>query len=308
MAPFRLQGKHLFLTYPQCSLELEYIYDHLLTLPIGNLLPDKLCVAQETHEDGNLHYHCYLYYPSKRNITDPSIYDIDGHHPNMQSCRSPKSVLKYVTKDGIYKANFIVVKPSIKHLISHAADEKDFVNQILEHYSTKAAGSFNNYLAAYRYLNPSSLVFDPLFDFSTFKINDVNLLAHMVGITTHVKDGRRTKSLWLHGPSRTGKTSLARSIGRHCYIGGGWNFDNLSDEAQYVVIDDLPWERWQHNYKQILGCQIDITFSGKYRAAKTFKWNIPAIICTNTLPIFTVEELDWLHINCTFINIINRLY
>ena len=43
--------------------------------------------------------------------------------------------------------------------------------------------------------------------------------------------------LW--GPTRTGKTLLSRSFGRHSYFSGLFNIDNIDDDADYAVFDDI---------------------------------------------------------------------
>jgi len=40
-------------------------------------------IAQEKHEDGNLHIHAWMKLDRKVNIGDPAIFDISGYHPNM---------------------------------------------------------------------------------------------------------------------------------------------------------------------------------------------------------------------------------
>lgn len=59
-------------------------------------------VARELHEDGNPHIHAWILLDKKVNIGDPTIFDIDGSHPNMQGAKSNIAVMKYVTKDGDY--------------------------------------------------------------------------------------------------------------------------------------------------------------------------------------------------------------
>lgn len=115
--------------------------------------------------------------------------------------------------------------------------------------------------------------------------------------------------MWFIGPSRFGKTALARSIGRHWYMQGVWCIDNLSDEEHvYGVLDDIPWESLRFQYRSLLGCQKDVTYTDKYRAKKTFQMGYPVIVCTNELPEFSNEEKNWLRVNVDFYDITERMY
>ena len=49
----------------------------------------------------------------------------------------------------------------------------------------------------------------------------------------------RKKSLVLWGPTRMGKTLLARCFGKHSYFGGLFNLDQYDKTAEYAVFDDL---------------------------------------------------------------------
>lgn len=305
---FRIQGRNLFLTYPQCSLDRQLIYDHLLKLQVGSESADKICVAKELHEDGNTHYHVFLSYPKRRNITNQRIFDIGNFHPNVQSCRSVKNVLKYVTKDNDYLANFEVVKPTVMDIVSRANDEDDFIRICAEVYGTKFVNCFGNWTAFYARVTKRKKVCEPIGDWINMKIDDLFLISRILSVLGHVKNGSRTKSIWLYGPSKTGKTTLARSIGRHVRLCNGWCVDEIDDDADYLIIDDIDWEKWKYQYKALLGCQTNVVFHGKYARPKVYKFNMPTIVLSNTKPSFEKEELDWIDVNVDFFNIIKRLF
>ena len=54
------------------------------------------------------------------------------------------------------------------------------------------------------------------------------------------------------GPSRTGKTAWARSLGTHTYMNTYWAQDELDEGAQYIIFDDIPFETFR-SYKAFLG-------------------------------------------------------
>lgn len=308
MAPFRLQAQHLFITYPQCLLDFDYLYDKLLNLPNKVAL---LCLGRELHEDGNPHYHAYLKFEKKPQISNPRYFDIDGYHPNVQKCKSTNDVLKYVTKDGEYRANFdFKIKYTLQECLERANDEKDFIKLGLQSMDWKFGASYTSLMKLWRERESEKkqVVWKPLYDYGSFLVLDLNLLCHVTALLAHVKDGRRTKSLWLYGPSRTGKTAFARSLGVHCYIHEVWNAENLSDEADYTVYDDIDWEVFKRQYKSLMGCMQDITVTDKYRSKRNLRYNMPCIVLTNELPHFLPTELDWLNRNVTFIEINHKLY
>jgi len=58
----------------------------------------------------------------------------------------------------------------------------------------------------------------------------------------------RPKILVIWGPSRTGKTNWARSLGHYTYLGYTWSFKELDQTCNYVIIDDIDmtnFRLWQ---------------------------------------------------------------
>lgn len=110
MRRFQLNSSKLFLTYPEadpCTLQQIY-YD--LTEKFEH---SKLLVAEERHQNGNLHFHCYIELQSALRTTDPRFADLkrpDGTvlHGNYQGCRSAKNVVKYCTKEDNFLSTFDV--------------------------------------------------------------------------------------------------------------------------------------------------------------------------------------------------------
>lgn len=99
MAPaFRIQSKHILLTYPHAEFNHEQFYEFFRTK-----LPIKHCiVARENHADGNPHQHVYLALESKPNIRDVRYFDYESNHPNIQSVKNIPATINYVKKDDNY--------------------------------------------------------------------------------------------------------------------------------------------------------------------------------------------------------------
>jgi hypothetical protein len=67
-------------------------------------------------------------------------------------------------------------------------------------------------------------------------------------VVTELPSRDRPKTLVLWGPSRTGKTSWARSLGNHTYLGNAWSVKMIKETSDYIVIDDIDisnFRLWQ---------------------------------------------------------------
>nr|AGT45312.1 RepA [Chickpea chlorotic dwarf virus] len=99
---FRFQSKYVFLTYPKCSSQrdalLEFLWEKLTPFLIY-----FIGVATELHQDGTTHYHALIQLDKRPHIRDPSFFDFEGNHPNIQPARNSKQVLDYISKDGDIK-------------------------------------------------------------------------------------------------------------------------------------------------------------------------------------------------------------
>lgn len=75
----------------------------------------------------------------------------------------------------------------------------------------------------------------------------------------------RPKGLILWGPTRTGKTAWARSLGTHAYMNGMWNVEDFDDKAEYAVFDDMSLGGFTYSYKGFFGKQhITLAFHLSY--------------------------------------------
>lgn len=309
------------LTYPQCTLTKDQAYNHLISLTTGSLTVSRILIAVESHEDGNPHIHAYIQWSGKPCIRNERFFDINGFHPNIQPCRSPRNWIKYCTKsDPEPKANFDwrptrPVEQALRVLRESNQSDKS-VNDIVDEALNLDPGLLRCYTQLRSYVQDrhgTTNVSLPKYELETFSLTAADfgrINGFKESLAVHRRGDRTSlQSLWFLGSSRLGKTSLARSIGNHYYVGGAWNVDKISEEAKYGVIDDLPWEElaWKDNYKKILGLQEDFTLTDKYRHKKEFKLGIPAIVCTNELPMFTPAQRDWLSINVLFFRITSSI-
>lgn len=297
--PFRLQAKHIFLTYSQATdLSKDAILSH-----IQSVLGERIVwasIGKEHHQDGNAHFHAVIGLSSKYNIRNERLFDVAGFHPKIEPARDIHAAIRYVSKEDTDVLSFGTL-PSPKRKWSEVLDADDKESAIaviqevsprdyvlnlerIEYYLEKRfATSIEPYVSTY--------VFD----------NVPNVLQQWL---EQRSSGDRPRSLILYGPSRTRKTSWARSVGRHMYFNGMFDLSLWDDAAEYAIFDDFPeWSKW-FSYKQFLGAQQEFTITDKYRKKRTVRWGKPTILISNDLPQF--PDMEWVKVNC-FILKINTL-
>nr|AIW42781.1 RepA [Chickpea yellow dwarf virus] len=96
---FRLQTKYVFLTYPHSSSTAENLRDFLWS-KLTSLAIFFIAIATELHQDGSPHLHCLIQLDKRCDIRDPSFFDFEENHPNIQPAKNSKQVLEYISKDG----------------------------------------------------------------------------------------------------------------------------------------------------------------------------------------------------------------
>jgi uncharacterized protein YlaN (UPF0358 family) len=100
---FRLQAKKLFLTYPQCDIQLEYFEQEMSNKLKRYGIKEYLYVIEE-HQDGKPHIHAYVELEKKSDIKNENVLDIgkEDHkfHGNYAAARNHRSVIEYLMKDS----------------------------------------------------------------------------------------------------------------------------------------------------------------------------------------------------------------
>jgi len=305
------------LTYAQADriASKEALHEWLLTY-----FPQKLITCREQHENGGVHYHAVLQFATRQDFRDERRFDWQGHHPNIVTVRAPKRAVEYVAKDGDYINMGFTIEALKEDIYEVLAEEiglntnpTEVVRNTIGRTGTAGLRLYNQ-IASYadRMMRPRAMHLPKKIYPEEFRIADPFLLGCITAFIQDVAVGRgdrdNRKSLWIHGPSRLGKTVLARSLGTHWYMNGGWNIENFDDDAEYGVLDDLTWDQLKYNYKGMLGLQQDVVVTDKYKKKSNIKGGRPVIVLTNTLPDFTADEWAWLGVNVTFVAVINRLY
>lgn len=99
---FRLQAKHVFLTYPQFECDKNMLLQHLQQLyPI-----EKAIICREHHADGHPHMHVYICFKRKISTTNIRRFDFRGKHPNITKCANVQASIQYCQKEDLEPLKF----------------------------------------------------------------------------------------------------------------------------------------------------------------------------------------------------------
>ncbi|CAM2727414.1 unnamed protein product [Rotaria socialis] len=96
----------------------------------------------------------------------------------------------------------------------------------------------------------------------------------------------RPKALFLVGNTGTGKTSFALSLpGKSNHYRGYWSREKWDDEADYMVLDDIAWDkiakRGFPDKEDLITGQTELVAKEKYSKNKTIQTKKPAIVLLN---------------------------
>nr|AMB61296.2 REP [Pepper huasteco yellow vein virus] len=333
---FRLNAKNYFLTYPQCSISKEDALAQIqnISTPV-NKKYIKIC--KESHEDGQPHLHVLIQFEGKYQCTNNRFFDLvsstrSAHfHPNIQGAKSSSDVKAYIDKDGdtVEWGEFQIDGRSArggqqsandtyaKALNSASAEEA--LQIIKEEQPQHFFLQFHN-IVANRIFHTPPEPWVPPFQLSSFN-NVPEIMTQWVSENVCDAAARpmRPLSLVVEGPSRTGKTLWARSLGPHNYICGHMDLSPkiYSNNAWYNVIDDIPPHYVKH-FKEFMGAQRDWQSNCKYGKPIQIKGGIPTIFLCNPGPQSSYKEYlneeknrslnDWVQKNAIYVTIEEAIF
>lgn len=321
---FQLNSKTLFLTYAQCPIPWEDFVSLLFDLPVlANL--NGYVVSSEEHADGGLHYHCLLSNSQPVRIRDPHLLDVSwngvNYHPNIQSPRHIRECYEYVTKGEEVWEDLGALQRRVTSCGNTWADAlaaADFEEacEIIQRYYPREWILYGDRIRTnlrHQFPEPVQQIQFPTFPPQSF--NAPTVLTDWVRDHLNNPDkAARRKSLILYGPSRTGKSCWARSLGNHIYQTSQLSIPDLLNklDEDYVILDDFPEDSLTRDqvfrgiWKNLFGCQPAITLRPLYRNAKVVPWSIPVIWVCNNLPEF--PDPDWMRENVVIVQIRNNIY
>ncbi|ACK57937.1 replication initiator protein [Corchorus golden mosaic virus] len=330
---FRKQGVSFFLTWPKCPVTKESALDQILALALPtNIIYIRVC--EEKHQDGSPHLHALVQFQKKFICTNCRLFDLSHpqnsrqFHCHIETARSSSDAKSYIEKDGVFcewgtfqvdgrsarGGQQTINEAYAKALNSGSKDEA--LTVIKELVPKDYVCQFHNLNANLeRIFAPPVHVFEPPFPLSSF--NNVPAVINQ-WVNDNIMDAAarpfRPISIVIEGPSRTGKTLWARSLGRHNYLCGHLDLSPkvYSNEAWYNVIDDVDPHYLKH-MKEFMGAQRDWQSNCKYGKPIQINGGIPTIFLCNPGPTSSYKEYfeeeknsaiyDWAKKNAIFVTI-----
>ena len=280
---FRLNSQTLFLTYPKCPVEPSVMLEQLEKI----VKLEVYLIAQEQHMDGSFHLHCYLRLDHKMNIKDERKFDIkvngELYHPNIQSVRSPKSVIKYVCKDGKYVTNMsqttideairnnVKVGDLYQEAMLKAKESLEEGMKVLEHSKTFRDLAIHGEAIERNLGKQKRQKTEPKFTLDKFKVSF---------------EWDKTRTLVLWGPTNTGKTSLAKALLPNALFVR--HIDALKEYKtgmyEGIVFDDMSFKHWPREAQIHLLDTDNVSQINVKHSIAIIPEGTPRIITTNLLP------------------------
>ncbi|AXB22594.1 replication associated protein [Alces alces faeces associated circular virus MP65] len=328
---FRCKNQRLFLTYSQVGSgwDPQSLTDDLERLGAVHRL------GKELHQDGGIHYHCYVDFGRPLEFENchkfcyggpPSAGCPKGGHCNILVIRrTPHHAWDYAGKDGD-----VISENCPRPLVVKGQSERkaEWV------YCLDATG-FDNFYERIKDVDPASLVKS---SFSVehcakrlFRQRQPETFTPIDGLQFHWESfpkvaqwvlrvlpddrqlvGGRRPSLILWGASLHGKTDLARSLGNHIHFGNDFSLAELLavgvENVDFGVLDDLDWTDpilKGNKYKAWLGCQEHFICTDKYLRKESIKWGKPCIFLSNDDPTESLKHSDflWIQKNCWIVEV-----
>nr|AFN80566.1 Rep [Digitaria ciliaris striate mosaic virus] len=317
-ASFEVRAKNIFLTYSKCLLDpQEALRD--ITHKLRKFEPTYVYVARELHQDGTFHLHCFVQCKKHVRTTRARFFDLEEYHPNVQNARMPHKVLAYCKKspvsyaeEGAYterdvrkrKIDASTTKDAkMADIIRSSKSKEEYLSMVRKTFPFDWATRLQNFEYSAERLFPSTPPpYVSPFNMPSQEEHPVLGAWLRAELYTQGRNpAERRKSLYICGPSRTGKTSWARSLGKHNYWQHSVDFLNIIPDAEYNVIDDIPF-KFVPCWKGLVGAQRDITVNPKYGKKRLLSNGVPCIILANEdedwLQQMQPGQADWFNANC----------
>ena len=225
---FRLRSKQLLLTYSQVDNDTcpRFYPERRLISNISQGLSDLLTYrcGHELHADGGDHFHVFVAWETPISTRHQDIFDFGSSHPNIQPIRrTPEKAFDYAGKDNDVihehgerpgESGASVVRRDDIWADALAQPTRD---EFLQHLRDAAPRDYVLYFDqlerfADRFFAPP----EPIYSSPDFTTLGFPGMADWLEQSRIGRDDRRgrVKSLVLWGPSLTGKTLWARSLGK----------------------------------------------------------------------------------------------
>lgn len=323
--PFRANGRHLSITFAQAPEEWsrQGVLAHLSNRLAG---VGEYVVAMERHADGGKHFHVYLgATPGKKfDIKNARLLDMGGQHPNISVCADFKAWIKYCKKED----QEFIESTGIACLV----EEKKKWSDVFDAPDPEAAGRIVRTSWARDWLiNGDKIQSNIESFFRARELGAAGTVRRGHALESFKSDGSaglirdwfaqyvtgrtaamdRSPCLIIVGPTRVAKTSLVRAFDeRHMYFRGHFALDGWDPLAKYMVFDDIPWKFIPNKKELLTNMDQEVWLTDRYRAKKSVRTNMPAVICWNKNYLIqdTEEDQEYWEANTLTIYVDERLY
>lgn len=312
-----------FLTYPQCNLKPEDFNEALWNN--SNVAEcSGFAVSREKHADGGIHYHVLLCYKKTKRVRSLLAFDLSHLgvriHGKYEVVKNLRDCYGYVIKDGDYYEDIESIpglsaphEPSYWELSLQAQNKERALEIIRRNNPREYILNRKNLEYAFdKHFEVREELAPPAYERASFTNVPGELDQWVWDELT--SDKPRKKALFLIGPSRTGKTSWARSIGQHIYCMSALipsAVKNKPKDIEYILFDDIEQSTLDKSqlsscWRVFVGCQGYLTVNEKYKPQETVNWGIPSIWCLNKMLHF--NDMDFMERNSIVVNINENLY
>lgn len=261
----------------------------------------NVIVATEKHADGGNHIHIFVEFSKKIDIKNPRYFDLvcPGHHGNIGTVRYLSKTLRYITKDGDYRL-FGYSEAHLKILLEGASStmaELACAIQSTENFTDIALLYPAKFITHHRGMRALHNMYAYAKATATTPFTYDRELPPPVGfeqLHTWLVDNffapagakpLRSRQLFLHGPTKMGKTRLYAFIARH-YRGyliskDEKYMDDYSDHAfDYMIMDEMTSGHKVEWWNSLLGGE-PLVFPYKGGQIRKRK-NMPVLLAANS--------------------------
>ena len=296
------------LTFSQTKLTIDYAYRQLLKLQF-----EITEIVKELHMDGGEHIHAILICSTgQTRRLSPATAAVGGERPNIRG-KGKKDIMqgrRYIRK-GFMEARGLQDIDNTDCKLQRLLHQRNYEEAVRIWASVDPKGYIyqrnNGEIGLRAHYEKKDPKYVSRYNCSDFMIPDkvLNWIMENIG-----KKDRECRSLILWGPTRLGKTQLARAIGDHWYIHTDWDVTQIRNDVLYGVIDDMVISQFKY-WKAFLGCHEQFTVTDKFHKKKQLMWGKPVIWLCNEDPLqWKLSDIDmvWVKGNCDIVYVGEKLY
>jgi len=281
---FRISARNFFLTYPHCNARPEEFFN---AIGESGKIPTSAAAVQELHKDGEPHLHAVLLFGRKQDVRRHDFFDFEycgrSYHCNIKVCYDPGGSIRYMSKYDtpvFFGDSLGVFGRGFDRLIMCESQRE--AEEACKGISSRDQVIFAERISSWIQSRfPGLLGFDPIVLGESWRHAEWEKKISSWYVKSLIEE--RPKSLILVGPTRCGKTTFARSLGRHMYFNGAFDLSKWDSSVSYAIFDDFEWQFMPFK-KCFFGCQKCFVLTDKYKGKRTVEWGKPMIFICNELP------------------------